>query len=503
MTSFNSPEFASLGPFSRREFIRRSAIAASLGVAAPWALDLTGISAAAADTAPDYRALVCIFLAGGNDHWNTFVPNDPTGHAAYRDARDGVHRDVSELLSIAPVGGFDGPGSFGFAPELAGMHGMFESGRAAVVANIGTLTKPVTKIEAQSITNVPPQLRSHNDQQSMWQASAPEGATTGWGGKIADLVLDSNGSSSAFTSISVRGRAVMMTGDRALQYRVSSSGVTELRRDILRGDVADDKLRQAMSLAANGVFPSAIMDTSRRGLTAADEIAGALAAADATYDFASAFDSVNGSGLKPQLHMVARLMAAGRDHLGLRRQVFFVGTGGYDNHNDLGSAHPGLLRYLDESITSFHSAADLMGARDQVTSFTSSDFSRTLSTNGDGSDHGWGGHQIVVGGAVRGNRVVGTLPTTALDGPDSFGRGDLVPTTSVDQYAATFARWMGAGASELDAVVPNIGRFATSDLQLFESETEPDDPTPTDGPTISEPATQEDLRPARRLSLHD
>ena len=222
--------------------------------------------------------------------------------------------------------------------------------------------------------------------------------------------------------------------------------------------------------------------------------------------------------------MVARLMAAGRDHLGLRRQVFFVGTGGYDSHDGLGTKHPLLLRSLDESLTSFHDAVDLMGARDQVTSFTASDFSRTLSANGDGSDHGWGGHQLVLGGAVHGNRVVGTLPTTALDGADSFKRGDLVPTTSVDQYAATFAKWMGAGSSELDAVVPNIGRFASDDLELFRTQPDPDGGggtggngggggtggsggggggTPQPDGAISDSTDDGGLQPARRIAAPD
>ncbi|MFK8024690.1 MAG: DUF1501 domain-containing protein [Ilumatobacter sp.] len=447
--------------------MRRSTIAASAGFAAPWALELNGIAHAAADP-QGYRALVCVFLYGGNDHHDTFVPNDSAGYAAYRNARGGIARNRADLLDIRPTDGFSGAGTFGFAPELRRLHGLFERGDVAVLSNVGTLVRPLTKRDWENQADRPPQLFSHNDQQSYWQSSSPEGSTTGWGGRIADLLLDGNAANSAFTCTSVAGNAVMMSGRDALQYQVSPRGVTQLRSDTFRYDPMNAGIREIMQMSRPELFPASYSDISRRALDAADGLDAAVTAVDGRHDLARHFslqsDNRTETQLSAQLHMVAKLIAAGRDQLGLKRQVFFVSIGGFDNHNGLAREHPALLRAIDSSLAGFHAASTSLGAADQVTTFTASDFGRTLTSNGDGTDHGWGGHHLVMGGAVRGNRVYGSVPVIAEDGPDDVGRGRLLPSTSVDQYAATIATWMGAGSSELSAVVPNIDNYAVQNL---------------------------------------
>jgi len=455
-----------LGPHSRREFLRRTAAVAGAGFAAPWALDLAGL-ASAAPPGDDYRALVCLFMFGGNDHYDTFIPNDPASYAAYSSARAGIARPLNTIMPISPLGGFSGAGTFGFAPELADLKQIFDEGALAVMPNIGTLIRPIDKNGFDDRSNRPPQLFSHNDQQSYWQSSSPEGATTGWGGRIGDLLLDGN-SQTTFTCVSVAGNAVLMTGRDAFQYQVSSRGVTELRTDTFRYDPSIAGVREIMELAGSGPFPSTYSSVSRRALDAADDLSVAVETAEGRHDFDALFPGESGNRdldrASSQLKMVAKLIEAGRNTLGMRRQVFFVAMGGFDNHSALAQRHPELLTGLNGSLNAFHRATQQMGIDEEVTTFTASDFGRTLTSNGDGSDHGWGGHHLVMGGSVRGKRVYGTVPTIADDGPDDVGRGRLLPTTSVDQYASTMASWMGAGSSELSAVVPNIGNFSVRDL---------------------------------------
>jgi uncharacterized protein (DUF1501 family) len=488
------------GEHSRREFLRRAALVAGAGFATPFALDLMGITNSGGDPSTDpfaqsgsadseYRALVCVFMFGGNDAYDTFVPNDTPSYNAYATARGALARPRNSILPIDPTGGFRGAGTFGFAPELVGLKGLFDSGDLAVVSNIGTLMRPTAKSDWAQQRNLPPQLFSHNDQQSFWQSSDPEGATTGWGGRIADLVLDGNSTHSAFTSISVSGNAVMMSGREAFQFQIASSGVTKLRDDIFRSPAATAGIREMMELQQPGLFPSSYVDISRRALSSADDLSSAVETASSAYELDSYFDTGSANAAlartAAQLKTVARLIAAGRDTLGLKRQIFFVSMHGFDNHSGLAQDHPPLLHALDSALTGFHRATRALGVSDGVTTFTASDFGRSLASNVDGTDHGWGGHHIVLGGAVDGKRVIGEVPELGNDGPDDVGNGRLLPTISVDQYAATLAQWMGAGSSELEAIVPNIANFDSDDLRIFAAPSNPSDPPTTDATTTT------------------
>ena len=350
------------------------------------------------------------------------------------------------------------------APTLEPLKSLFDAGRLAVLLNVGTLIQPTTlaQYKAASVP-LPPKLFSHNDQQSVWQSSLPEGATSGWGGRIGDLFMADN-SQASFTCVNVSGNAVYMSGRSAVQYQVASTGSVALR-----GITAPLFASAACSTALRNLVtaPSAHLmqaEHTRIMASAIDANAALTAALATTPALTTVFDATN--PLARQLGMVARMIAA-RSPLGAKRQVFFVSMGGFDNHDFLADEHPVLLGQLAAALQSFDAATAEMGVAGQVTAFTASDFGRTLASNGDGSDHGWGSHHFVLGGAVAGGRFHGVLPAVAVNGPDDVGQGRLLPTTAVDQLAVTLASWMGVSDSNLALVAPNIGNYTARKLGLF------------------------------------
>ncbi len=448
----------------RREFLRRSAAMSIAGVAAPWALNLAAIGqAAAATTVSDYKALVCVFLYGGNDYGNTLIPYDATNYAAYQSIRTGIALPQDTLLPLVPSTALPSGRQMAFAPEWSGMKSLFDAGKLGMLLNVGTLIQPTTlaQYNAKSVA-LPPKLFSHNDQQSVWQSSLPEGATSGWGGRIGDLFL-ANNAQTTFTCINVSGNAVFMAGSSAVQYQVSASGAVALSatRSPVYGSQACANAMTAITMApSTHLFENEVATIMRRAVDAQASLSTALSAVPALQTvFAT-------TSLSSQLALVARIIAA-RGSLGAKRQVFFVSLGGFDNHDFLPQQHPGLLAQVSAAIKSFYDATAELGVANAVTTFTASDFGRTLSSNGDGSDHGWGSHHVVAGGAVRGGRFHGVLPATAVNGSDDVGQGRLLPTTSVDQLGAALAAWFGVPASDLPTVFPNIGRFDQSALGLF------------------------------------
>jgi uncharacterized protein (DUF1501 family) len=333
-----------------------------------------------------------------------------------------------------------------------------------VLLNIGTLVQPTTKAQ-YTAANVPlpPKLFSHNDQQSVWQSSNPEGATSGWGGRIGDLFMSGNGRTT-FTCVNASGNAVFMSGREAVQYQVSTAGAVAMRgltAPLFGSSACSDALRQLVTAPHAHLMRSEYSRVTNRAIDAQVALSAALASVPALN---TTFPPVG--ALSQQLQIVARMIAA-RDKLGARRQVFFVSLGGFDMHDFLITAHPGLMQQLGGALSAFQSALTELGVWQQVTTFTASDFGRTLTSNGDGSDHGWGSHHFIMGGAVQGGRFYGQLPQVAVNGPDDVGQGRLLPTTSVDQLAATLAGWMGVSAGDLPLVVPNIGNYSVRDLGLI------------------------------------
>ena len=468
-----------MNDLSRRAFLRRSKQVAVAGTAGSWALGLTGIGEAAAFNAGnDYKALVCIFLYGGNDHNNTLVPFDSANYNLYSAVRGGgagqtagglaLGRESLAATALTPAGGqvLTNNIQYALAPQLTRMKALFDAGKMAPLLNVGPLVAPLTLEQYRSSNFVanprPAKLFSHNDQQSTWQSSKPEGATDGWGGRMGDLALSSN-SNQLFSCISATGNAVFLSGQNALTYQISPNGapaVSGIKNNLFGSSAGSAALRTLMTQSSNNVFEAEYNRVAKRGIDAEGVINAALQPITLNTSFRPA---VGRNSLAEQLQVVARLIAA-RQPLGSKRQVFMVSMGGYDTHDNLIINHANLMSQLDFAMDAFYKATVELGVQDNVTTFTASDFGRTLQSNGDGSDHGWGSHHFIMGGAVKGGRYYGVAPQISVTSPDQVGQGRLLPTIAVDQYAATLATWFGVAPSELPSVAPNIGRFAGSNL---------------------------------------
>jgi uncharacterized protein (DUF1501 family) len=447
---------------SRREFLKRASALSFLGAGAPFALNLAGIGAASAQTAPGYRAIVCLFLFGGNDHTNTIIPYDPAEHTEYVNARQSIAftRDALTPTATAPVAS-QGNRPFAFHPALTAFKSLYDQGRLAVVANVGPLIVPTTlaQYRGRSVP-LPPKLFSHNDQQSVWQANQPvgEGARLGWGGRMGDLLAAQN-AQTIFTCISAAGNAVFMSGQEVLQYQVGSNGsiaFNALSGNLYGSSSAGSAYRRVITRASGHLFENQLGQVVSRSISANATLAASLPPASS---FTLPIPANN--GLASQLNVVARIIAA-RGGLGTTRQVFFVSAGGYDNHDFLLDEHNRRLAGVNAAVDAFYQWLQQLQMESSVTLFTASDFGRTLTSNGDGSDHGWGAHHFVLGGAVQGGTIYGTFPQVRFGTPEDVGQGNLLPTTSVDQYAATLGRWLGVADTAMPDVLPNIVNFGAS-----------------------------------------
>jgi len=462
---------------SRREFLRiASAVGAVAGSATPWALNLAGIGAAAAQTAPaDYKALVCIFLFGGNDHSNTIVPFDQASYDQFEVSRRqagvaGTTLAVARntLLPLNATTPSANPSLSGRAlamrAEMNALRALYDQGRLAVLANVGPMIVPtsIAQYRARSVP-LPLGLFSHNDQQSTWMAGAREGARVGYGGLLGDMFAADNQFQN-FTCMSAGGTSVFLSGRSTAQMQIGATGGVQIsaltNQTLFGGQNTGTMLRGIMTAERANVFERDHNTINRR----AAEAAAALNAALANFPAAAApFSSLPNTGLGNQLRSIARIIAA-RGNLGARRQVFFASIGGFDQHSGLVAGHGGLWTTISNAMSAFYNALSELGMDNNVTTFTASDFGRTLDSNGQGSDHSWGAHHLIMGRAVRGNETYGIWPETVLRGPNDVGRGSLLPTTSVEQYAATLAKWFGVPDSGMADVVPRAANWSTLDL---------------------------------------
>lgn len=450
---------------SRRAFLKRSAALGIAGGAAPFVTQLAGIGEAAAATATDYKALVCVFLYGGNDYANTLPPYDAASHALYAAARPtlALARTALAPTLLNPATALAGGRQYALAPTMASLISVFDAGKMAAVLNVGTLVRPTTKAQYQANSvPLPPKLFSHNDQQSYWQASNPEGATSGWGGRLGDLFQSGNGAST-LTCINAAGNAVFLSGRQAIQYAVGTNGPIALSANtsLYGSSTASSALKSIMGGARSHMLENEHAIVSKRALDLYAQVNGALASAPAA-NF-NLFPA--GNSLADQLKVVARLISISSE-LGAKRQIFFVSLGGFDLHDNLAAQQPILMGRLADAMRAFYDTSVTMGFANKVTTFTGSDFGRTLTQNDDGSDHGWGSMHFVMGGAVNGRQIYGTPPAIGNGTPDDVGQGRLVPTIAVDQYAATLASWFGVTPSNMVTVLPNIGNYNQSTWNL-------------------------------------
>lgn len=423
---------------------------------------------------PDYKALVCLFLSGGNDANNMVVPFDSAGYAGYAASRGTLALPRAQLLGLAPRTGDGREWALHSSLDAgvsgatgAGLKSLFDSGKMALLGNVGTLVVPTTKAQyaARSVP-LPPQLFSHNDQQVEWQSSLPDRPfATGWGGRLADLTNAFNSNASISMSISLNGQNAFQVGREVVQFGMNPGGAVALTSS--RGATASGTNLASIRARAQGdllALPNAnLFETAFAGITAGAISDSAMLSEvlAAPPPFTTAFST---SSLGQQLQMIARLIAVA-PQLGLKRQIFFARVGGWDLHDQQLGAHANLFADVSANVAALYQATVELGCAGQVTTFTASDFGRTYNTNGDGSDHGWGSHHFVVGGAVKGGQIYGRMPDLTIRGPDDSGtRGSWIPTTSVDEYSATLARWFGVSATEMPVVLPNIGRFANPDL---------------------------------------
>jgi uncharacterized protein (DUF1501 family) len=500
---------------SRRLFLRQAGAVSALGAAsAPLALNLAAVGSAAAQAASDYKAIVCLFLFGGNDSINMVLPTDSASFANYTAIRNQAPDSIALLAPGTPRGG-NGTSpvalggvlpiaptrnqgrTYALHPTMAPLQAMFDTDkRLAILPNVGPLILPTTKAQyGQSSHPKPRSLFSHNDQQNTWQSFSTEGATRGWGGRMADLLASMN-SRSIFTSISTSGSAVWLAGQDVQQYQVSSNGAIRLGTNAsnqVYGSTAVATAMQSIVSATRGghVMEADLAMFAQRSMDAELSLRTALKApSDALFGTPAANYNANTdpklqymnpqtgalafNSLAQQMQIVARMIdASSSASIGAKRQIFFVSVGGFDTHDAENANHAQLMARLAQAMRYFDTTLVGMGAANKVTTFTASDFGRTFTSNGDGTDHGWGAHHFVMGGAVKGGDLYGTFPVYGAknannnnfdSSPDQLGNGSLLPTTSVDQLGATLGRWFGLSDSQLLDVFPNLQNFSTRDL---------------------------------------
>ena len=452
---------------TRRDFVRQAACAAVGTFALTNAIrDLRFINSAMALTpsVTDYKALVCVFLGGGNDSNNLIIPTSNAEYQSYASIRGSLAIPKDKIVPFSATNS-DGR-TYGFHPSCPEFKTLFDAGTLVPLFNTGSLIFPMTRTQYQNRSVARPyQLFSHSDQVTQWQTSiADRVSSTGWGGRCADLLAAVQPDAKVSLTVSLAGSNTFEVGNTLAQYAVSTNGAIALSnvsgkrleavKEILALDYPHLQTETYADLTGHSIQTGELLNSS----------IGETASADY---WTTKFPDTS---LGKQLRMVARMIAA-RSALTMKRQIFFCQVGGYDTHggqvasgSPLTGAHANLLAELSQSMFAFQKAMEQIGTSPNVTTFTASDFGRTLPSNGLGSDHGWGGHHLIMGGAVKGGKTYGTYPVLAINGPDDTSTGRWIPTLAVDQYGATLARWFGVSNTDLQTVFPNLGNFSSSNL---------------------------------------
>ena len=464
---------------SRRQFLRTASMASMAGISAsPFILGLNSMAAMAqSSNSTGYKALVCVFLQGGNDGHGTVIATDPSSYSAFTTARSGAPGLAYPMAQLLPIT-LKTPQSgrtFALNPALVGVQNLFNAGRAAIVANSGTLIAPATKaqVHANSVP-LPASLYSHFDQTAAWQAIASNGGSAehvGWGGAVADLIESMNmNSNSTFTCISTAGIALFLSGQSSFQLNVTSAGpipIYGLANPPFGLPTTANPLSAILTADENNLFAKEYGVVVNRSIAAQATLASAMLPAgpggipNPPQFLDPMTNKLVDNQLGVSLQTVARIIA-GSSALGVTRQIFYVQLGSFDTHNNQAVQHAQLLSQLGGALEYFDGLMVANGMGNNVTAFTASDFGRTLTCNSNGTDHGWGSHHFVVGGAVQGQDMYGQYPVVGADQANDVGAGRLIPTTSVDQYAGTLARWFGLSDGQVRQVFPNFGNFGSN-----------------------------------------
>ena len=453
---------------TRRRFLQQTAALGGVS----FLTSQFGALNALANTNDDYKALVCVYLHGGADGHDFVIPTDNTSYAQWASIREPLlssyansSRAQENLVALNPSNSSAlGGHSFGLAPDLSPMADLFGSGNMSIIGNVGPLIEPATKsqISAGSV-QIPARIGSHNDQTSIWQTSNFEGATIFWGGRLLDIC----GALSPYAAISVDNKTAFLQGLNTTEFAMSNAGVNlaPAQNSSYNGFTAA-QLQMVLeqyndnSTDLASLFAKDYSMNQERLLGLNSQLSSLLAGVNAGANVRAV-----GGGLALQLGMVADMIELGKS-LGINRQVFFVGVGSFDSHSNQAVSVPNLQRSIAQPIAAFYAHTASVGLQDSVTTFTASDFGRTLQPNGSGTDHGWGNHHYVVGGAVNGGKILGEIPPPEFDHQQDNGRGRLIPTTSIEQYIAPMANWFGVSNSDLSLVFPNFANFDSNKIQL-------------------------------------
>lgn len=449
---------------NKRQFLKASlasigALTTSSGLAGQLQIVNSMAEVNSAQRFGDHKAMVCIFLYGGHDSFNLVVPSTGNDYQDYARTRQSLAYQQEDLVGLNQTDTMD----LGVHRNASALQQLFNSGRASIVSNMGPMLAPATKSELLSNSQLkPPQLFSHNDQQSLWQSALMDtNNTSGWGGRMADLLMDAN--QRLPLSFSLGGTNQFQSGRIAQHYSMNSEGVEQfgglnptydwnnarIEHHLRMVNSADDTFSRA--------YANKILDVRENNAN----LSAALAPIDAT-----SVDYGTNEDLAKQLQAIAKLIAA-QSTLGQSRQIFFASLGGFDTHDNQAYLLPRLQQTLSLALAGFDADLQARGLSEQVVTFTQSEFGRTLTSNGDGTDHGWAGNQIIMGEPVRGGRIFGDMPAQVINSNDDLGDGRIIPTTSIDQFGAEIAQWFGLGQSEINDVFPNLHRFDPGGLNMF------------------------------------
>ncbi len=404
----------------------------------------------------DYKALVCVLLAGGNDSFNMLIPNDEASYAEYKTTRANLAIKQDRILGLNPL--VTNQPKLGVHPSMPEVQALFNQGDLAFLANVGTLVQPTTKAQyTNQAVKLPLGLFSHADQIQQWQTSIPQSRTAyGWGGRVADIMQSMNANQNISMNISLSGRNVFQSGNKAAEYSIESGGLGSVG---IKDYGGEDVLDQIRTTAVKSLMEQQYADVF------AKTYANVVSSSQATHEvFSKAIEKVqmkatfSKNEVSQSLQMVAKTIAA-RKHLNVNRQTFFITFGGWDHHDRVLKSQRKMLAVLSKALQEFHTAMQEFNTNDEVTTFTISDFGRTLTSNGNGTDHAWGGNVMMMGGKVKGGQIYGQYPSLALGSVLDVNNGVLLPTTSTDEYFAELARWFGVSNTDLPDIFPNLRNF--------------------------------------------